>query len=79
MANGEESMREYNDCMSEYKSINEKRLPEHPLAFGDQDENGVDLSLIRELLKLSPVARLRRMDRATTDALRVRKYAREQR
>jgi len=48
-------------------------------SYGEQDENGVDLSLIRELLQLAPVDRLRRMDRATTDALRLRKYAREQR
>jgi uncharacterized protein (UPF0335 family) len=47
--------------------------------FAEQDENGVDLSLIRELLKLTPLDRLRRMDRATTDAIRLRKYAREQR
>jgi len=49
----------------------------NPSSFAYQDENGVDLSLIRELLKLSPVERLRRMDRAITEALRVREYARE--
>jgi hypothetical protein len=42
----------------------EKYLKEHcgPNNYGEQDENGVDLSLIRENLKLSPTQRLRRMD-----------------
>lgn len=44
--------------------------------YGEQDENGTDLSLIRELLRLSPLERLRRADRATTDALRLRTHAR---
>jgi hypothetical protein len=45
-------------------------------AYGEQDENGTDLSLIRELLRLSPAERLRRGDEATTDALRLRTHAR---
>ena len=44
--------------------------------YGEQDENGTDLSLIRELLRLTPQERLRRGDSATTDMLRVREYAR---
>ncbi len=32
--------------------------------FGDQDENGVDLSLLRENLKLTPTERVERMRRA---------------
>jgi len=47
--------------------------------YGDQDENGVDLSLIRELLRLSPVDRVRRADRARRDTLRLLDYGRRQR
>jgi predicted nucleotidyltransferase len=32
--------------------------------YGEQDANGVDLSMIRELLRLTPLQRLRRADRA---------------
>ena len=44
-----------------------------PNWYGDQDENGVDLSILRRNLKLTPTERLRRGDRATQDALRIRK------
>jgi siderophore synthetase component len=44
--------------------------------YGEQDENGTDLSLIRELLRLTPLERLRRGDAATTDMLRLRNQAR---
>ncbi len=50
-----------------------------PTWYGDQDENGVDLSLIRELLKLTPIERLRRMDKATSDAIRLRQHGKESR
>ncbi len=32
--------------------------------FGDQDENGIDLSLLRENLKLTPTERIEKMRRA---------------
>jgi hypothetical protein len=35
-----------------------------PDDYGDQNENGVDLSLIRENLKLMPLQRLRKADAA---------------
>jgi len=44
--------------------------------YGEQDENGTDLSLIRHLLRLTPLERLRVGDRATSDMLRLRKHAR---
>ena len=44
--------------------------------YGEQDENGTDLSLIRANLRLSPLDRLRQGDAATTAALRIRNYAR---
>ena len=39
-----------------------------------QDENGVDLTLIRENLRLSPLERLRKCERAYLDMLRIRRY-----
>lgn len=33
--------------------------------YGDQDENGIDLSLLRENLKLTPTERLEKMQTAT--------------
>jgi len=44
-----------------------------PRYYGEQDENGVDLSLIRENLKLSPEQRLERGYRARLGALELRK------
>src|SRR2546423_13879181 len=44
-----------------------------------QDENGVDLSLICENLRLSPIERLRKAERARTPALRLQEYGRRQR
>lgn len=41
---------------------------------GEQDENGVDLGLIRSILLLSPTERIRRGDKARRDALRLREY-----
>jgi hypothetical protein len=53
--------------------------PRSPLWYGEQDENGIDLSLIRAALKLSPKERLRRGDKARRDALRLMQYGRRQR
>ena len=50
-----------------------------PLGYGDQDANGVDLSLIRENLKLTPRERLVRADRARRSALRLLECGRRQR
>ena len=50
-----------------------------PLWYGEQDVHGVDLSLIRENLKLTPRERLLRADRARRSALRVMEYGRRQR
>ena len=47
-----------------------------PKWYGEQDENGVDLSTLYRNLALSPTERLRRGDQATTDALRIRQHAR---
>lgn len=41
-----------------------------------QDENGVDLTLIRENLKLTPTERVRRMDKAAKAVKRIQANAR---
>lgn len=38
-----------------------QRFQEYTHGYGEQDENGVDLSLIRENLKLTPIERLRKL------------------
>ena len=43
-----------------------------PHQYGEQDENGVDLSLIRENLKLTPLARLRKADLLAKGMMRIR-------
>jgi hypothetical protein len=48
-------------------------------AYGEQDENGTDLSLIRWLLSLPPVERARMADRARRDVLQMRNHVRGQR
>jgi len=52
------------------------RKLQDPHWYGEQDENGVDLSLIRENLKLTPTERVRRGDAARLDALRLMEYGR---
>lgn len=47
--------------------------------YGEQDENGTDLSLIRWLLTMSPAERLMWGDRARDDALRLQEIGRRQR
>ena len=38
------------------------RFQEYTHGYGDQDENGVDLSLLRENLKLTPTQRLANLE-----------------
>ncbi len=50
-----------------------------PDYYGEQDENGVDLSQIRENLKLTPLDRIRKADAARRQALRLLEYGRRHR
>lgn len=50
-----------------------------PHYYGEQDENGVDLSLIRENLKLSPAERLAKGSRARKNALKLREIGEQAR
>jgi hypothetical protein len=61
----------------EHKAYLQKLADPH--YYGDQDENGVDLSLIRENLKLSPEERLVRADRARQNALELLEIGRRHR
>jgi hypothetical protein len=47
--------------------------------FGDYDNSGVDLSLLRMMLGLSPTERLRLMEKHAQDTLRLLDYGREHR
>ena len=47
--------------------------------YGEQDENGIDLSLIRANLKLTPLERVRRGDQARRMALELQEIGRRQR
>lgn len=42
------------------------RFQEYTHGYGDQDENGVDISLLRANLKLTPTERLKKMLRQNT-------------
>jgi hypothetical protein len=50
-----------------------------PDYYGEQDENGIDLSLIRENLRLTPLERIRKGDAARRQALRLLEYGRRHR
>jgi hypothetical protein len=69
----------YNWSMSTSERTSESPAPHALLWYGEQDANGVDLSLIRENLKLTPRERLLRGDQARRSALRLLEYGRRQR
>jgi hypothetical protein len=47
--------------------------------YPEQDENGVDLSLLRYMLALSPLERLRLMERKARETLTLNEYGRRHR
>jgi hypothetical protein len=47
--------------------------------YGEQDESGVDLSLLRYMLRLSPLERLQQMDRHARDTQVLMEYGRRHR
>jgi hypothetical protein len=49
------------------------------IPFPEQDENGVDLTLIRANLRLTPSQRLRRGDRASRNVMRLHEPGRRNR
>ena len=47
--------------------------------YGEQDENGVDLSLIRRNLRLTPAERLRRAEKQSKGLQHLREHVRRNR
>ena len=52
---------------------------EPKLSFPEHDEAGVDLSLLRSILRLTPLERLKRMEQAARDARALNEYGRRHR
>ncbi len=48
-------------------------------SYGEYDENGVDLSLLRYTLSLTPLQRLIQMEKHARDVLRLNDYGRRHR
>lgn len=67
-----------NEMRDTNMTINELRNDPR-LDYGEQDENGVDLSLIRDNLRRTPAERVRQADKARRDYLRLREYGRRNR
>jgi hypothetical protein len=53
--------------------------PPHALEYGEYDESGVDVSLLRYMLALSPLERLQRMEAHARDTQILLKYGRRHR
>ncbi len=53
--------------------------PPGALDYGDYDESGVDLSLLRYVLAMSPLERLVRMEERARDTLILYEYGRQHR
>ncbi len=49
------------------------RFQEYTHGYGDQDENGIDLSTLRENLKLTPSQRLARLQKAAEFHMELRR------
>lgn len=64
--------RRYDDVMSD-------ALARRDLNYGEQDENGVDLTLIRYMLSLPTSERLRKMDEFAEGTLRLFEIGRRHR
>jgi hypothetical protein len=70
----------YNSCMDERTNrFFERYVSSNNPQHAELDENGVDLSLIRENLKLSPAERLLKADRARDEVLRQTQINRQER
>jgi hypothetical protein len=69
MITNEESNKEIPSLTDEQRTRLEEWLRTHP--YGDQDENGIDLSLIRKNRKLTPAERLAQLQRAHDAFVRI--------
>ena len=66
----------YNLNMSDHRP---PRQTPSRLDYGEQDENGIDLSLIRENLRLTPLERIRKADVARRQTLKLIEYGKQHR
>ncbi|GAB4459005.1 MAG: hypothetical protein OHK0029_21040 [Armatimonadaceae bacterium] len=62
------------ELTDEQRAEMEAWLAAHP--YGEQDENGIDLSLLRANLRLTPTERLIRLEKAANDLKALRSHAR---
>lgn len=77
---GPKSVRSRGECSGESKDPQlEAALDPGAPYYGEHDENGVDLSLLRYLLKLSPNERLILMERHARDTRILYDYGRRHR
>ena len=67
----------YNGCVSTSPPRSENATGPH--YYGEQDENGIDLSLIRENLRLTPLERVRKHDAVRQQILKLLEYGRRHR
>ncbi|MBC7805991.1 MAG: hypothetical protein H7145_07555 [Akkermansiaceae bacterium] len=58
------------EITAEQRQTTEAWLAAHP--YGEQDENGIDLSNIRSNLRLTPTERLARLQSAANSMIRLR-------
>jgi hypothetical protein len=66
----------YDAPMSTWPENPDPRAPLGPMWYGQQDENGVDLSIIRENFKYTVEQRLRRAEAGRQNALWLRRHVR---
>jgi hypothetical protein len=59
--------------------LDPREKPPQAEDYGEQSESGVDVSLIRYMLSLSPLERLRVMERHARDTLLLMEYGRRAR
>lgn len=57
----------------------EERVPKKDKFYGEQDEHGVDVSLLRYMLQLSPLERLKVMEKHAGDMAALHEYGRKHR
>lgn len=67
------------DEMADREMTTDESRKDARLDYGEQDENGVDLSLIRDNLRRTPAERVRQADKARRDYLRLQEYGRRNR
>lgn len=71
--------REHPGRIMTMSTAREPKAGDRKRSFGEHDENGVDVSLLRYLLQLSPLERLRLMEQHARDSEALREHGRRHR